>query len=856
MTPERYSQIKSIFQQALELPAAQVESFLEEACGPDKELRQEVESLLAVHRETGVVAPDPDNVAELASQLPLEGVVAGGRIGPYRIVREIGRGGMLTVYEAVRDQDEFHQRVAIKLVKRGMDSDMILLRFRTERQILARLEHPNIARLLDGGATEDGQPYFAMEFVEGEPIDEYCRKNQLNLNGRLKLFQQVASAVHYAHQNLVVHRDLKPSNILVTSTGTVKLLDFGIAKVLRAEPGEGTTGLTGASQRPMTPEYASPEQVRGESITTATDVYSLGIVLYELLCGERPYRIESRLQSEIERIICLEEPARPSTATKGPARRELAGDLDNIVLMALRKEPRFRYGSVEQFREDVQRYLEGLPVIARRPTTGYRAWKFVRRNKGAVTAAALVAASLAGGIATTTQQARRAERRFAQVRHIANTFLFEFHSAIATLPGSTPARQLLVKKALEYLESLAPETSGEDSLRLELGRAYRMVGEVQGAPATPNLGDSRGALESYRKALGLLEPLAVRRSDVRVKAFEELSTLLIRFGDIEIRQGEINKARSNFENAVAYADRLVGERPADVGAWSLAGGASLKLGDFYRGIHSYGQAEPHYRRAAEKAGKVLAIDPRDRVALGTRVLSALGMAELYYLTGKHKEAIDQYSRVVESIDAEAAATSPSAGRARVRGLALMRRGEAIARTGDYAGASSSLRLAATAFENLYNADPANAQARYDLPIALALLGAAESFRGRGAEARKATIRSISILRESADRPSATPQDWNNYAASLLNAIPRDLRDAVTALRYANRAAAATSHSDPVVLENLARSKYETGDKKGAVETLKQAIGLLPSPKPGEPVSTMRQAYEARLNRYVAGKPVE
>jgi serine/threonine protein kinase len=325
--------------------------------------------------------------------------LSGIPVGPYRLIREIGSGGMGTVFLAVRNDDAFQRRVAIKVLRRGMDTDAIVRRFRHERQILASLQHPYIAGLLDGGSTSDGLPYFAMEYVQGQNISDFCEARTLDTTARLELFRKVCAAVQYAHQNLIIHRDIKPANVLVTSDGTPKLLDFGIAKLVNPEVGGQTLAPTAAGLQLMTPDYASPEQVRGETVTTATDVYSLGVLLYELLTGRRPYELTSRSLADVAHVICHAEPERPSTAVTQPVRgatsphtdrlrRRLAGDLDNIALKALSKEPDRRYASVDQFSEDVRRHLAGLPVIARKDTVGYRAAKFVRRNKGVVAAGA------------------------------------------------------------------------------------------------------------------------------------------------------------------------------------------------------------------------------------------------------------------------------------------------------------------------------------------------------------------------------------------------------------------------------------------------------------------------------------
>jgi pentatricopeptide repeat protein len=397
MTPERWRQVEEIFQAALDLGPQERARFVGEACATDTTLKRDVEALLSQHESAGELLEDPLYGDTQLSALEAfvyedEDPLIGRRLGAYRIEREVGRGGMGAVYEAMRVDNEFRLRVAIKLVKRGMDTDFVLRRFRKERQILAALDHPNIARLMDGGTTADGLPYFVMEFIEGQPLYRYCDAHQLTIVERLKLFRLLCDAVHYAHQKQVVHRDIKPSNVLITSEGVPKLLDFGIAKLLNpALAGDITHDPTATAMRLMTPEYASPEQVQGAPTTPTTDVYSLGVLLYELLTGHRPYRFINRAPHEIARVICEEAPAPPSFIITRPEdllpnsfvgdeattlkrlfetrgttldslRRELAGDLDTIVLRALRKEPEWRYQSAEQLREDLTRYLDGLPV--------------------------------------------------------------------------------------------------------------------------------------------------------------------------------------------------------------------------------------------------------------------------------------------------------------------------------------------------------------------------------------------------------------------------------------------------------------------------------------------------------------
>ena len=420
MSQEHWQQIRDLFDIAKEMEPDARAAWLATANG-DELVCAEVRKLLAALEQAGEFIERP--AAFSLVNLPMEAhelTTAGRRIGPYQTLREIGRGGMGVVWLATRADDAYQKQVAIKLVWTGPESGEVLRRFRQERQILANLEHPNIARMLDGGTTEEGWPYVVMEYIEGQSITHYCTVHQLTLNERLQLFRTVCDAAQYAHQNLVVHRDLKPGNILVTESGTVKLLDFGIAKLLNPDLSPDDSAATRTGLHLMTPEYASPEQVRGEAITTASDVYSLGVVLYELLTGQRPYQFKNHSLQEIERVICEQEPAAPSRSQKSEEKADvvflpssefrlltsaLRGDLDNIVLMALRKEARQRYGSVEQLSEDLRRYLAGEAVQARKDTLGYRAGKFVRRHRISVATAAVIFITLLGGIVATSWQA-------------------------------------------------------------------------------------------------------------------------------------------------------------------------------------------------------------------------------------------------------------------------------------------------------------------------------------------------------------------------------------------------------------------------------------------------------------------
>jgi serine/threonine protein kinase len=504
MNAETWQKIKIILEEVLEMPQTSRARFLEKSCAGDEDLQREIELLLKFDDTKNSDALEQNAFSAITGNAFDETKeIFGERIGNYKIIGELGAGGMGAVFLAERTDGAFEQKVALKLIKRGMDSEAILRRFVNERQILASLEHPNIAHLVDGGTTENGLPYFVLEYVEGETIIDYADRENLNLEERLTLFRQVCVAVSFAHSNLVIHRDLKPSNILVTKDGKVKLLDFGIAKVLKSDTDDATTAT---QMHVFTPEYASPEQVRGEKLTTATDVYSLGVNLYELLTGSRPYETDSKNIGEIIKAVCETEPVRPSawrdtetrrrgdteknrSLTASPRRfipaSQLKGDLDNIILKALRKEPERRYSSVEQFSEDIRRQLEGLPVTASKDTWNYRASKFIQRNRISVAAAALIFLSLIGGLATTLWQNRiarqereRAERRSENLRKISNSMVSEIERAIRDLPGSMPARKLLLDRAVEQLDALAAESDRDNKLKLELAWTYQNLSSL------------------------------------------------------------------------------------------------------------------------------------------------------------------------------------------------------------------------------------------------------------------------------------------------------------------------------------------------------------------------------------------
>jgi serine/threonine protein kinase/tetratricopeptide (TPR) repeat protein len=713
------------------------------------------------------------------------------RVGPYRLVREIGRGGMGAVYLAVRDDDAFQKRVAIKVLKRGMDTDAIVRRFQHERQILAALDHAFIAGLLDGGTTSDGLPYFAMEFVEGQPITEYCDARHLDTTARLQLFRQVCSAVQYAHQNLIVHRDIKPANVFVTKDGTPKLLDFGIAKLLNPELAGHTLVPTAAGLQMMTPEYASPEQVRGEPVTTATDIYSLGVLLYELLTARLPYRLTGRTAADVAKAVCESPPVRPSTAvtqladgatTQGdsgrddapdserdvdPAagrdraargqvlRRRLAGDLDNILLKALSKEPARRYASVDQFAEDVRRHLVGLPVIARKDTIAYRTAKFVGRNRAAVVAGVLILLALVAGIITTTWQARvaqrertRAETRFDDLRYLANAALFDLHDAIRELPGATPARQLLVSKGSEYLDKLAADAGSRPDLQRERAAGYIKLGDVLGRPFNPNLGDTEGALANYRKAAGILEGLGAATSpDAAFR--RELATAYLRLSEVLAMTGETNEALTLARNGVALQTQGGDDRalPADARRDLVAG--YTRVGDLLMNTGDTKGTLEFRRQAVEMMEAIAAAAPNDQANL--RQLAIVYQKLGNNLGNPNYPNIGDVAGALEQLENSTAVLE------RANGLypsnAMFQKNLAVINSNSadvllalerFDAALARQQRAQAVFETLADADPSNVVARNDLAISVYKLGAMMDARGNYGEAVRHYERAVSI----------------------------------------------------------------------------------------------------------------
>ena len=749
--------------EALELDTDPRRQFLDSVCADDADLRAEVDLLLAHQVDTTNDAIE--DCAADAAHFRIDGQRAkriGNRIGAYKIVRELGHGGMGTVFLAERDDEHYRQQVAIKLINPGLGGETVRRRFRNEMQILADLNHPNIARLFDGGETADGVPYLVMEYVEGIPINRYCAQHNLSTEQTLRLFCTVCDAVQYAHQHLVIHRDIKPGNILVTSEGLPKLVDFGIAKLL-----DNGNDAPATAMPFMTPEYASPEQVRGSSVTTATDIYSLGIVLYELLSGGLPYRLKSRVPHELAQAICDQEPERPSTSLTARTidssrlRKRLHGDLDNIALMAMRKEPQRRYATAEQFAEDIQRHLNGLPVRARQDTFTYRAGKFIRRKKFAVAAAALITVTLLVGIIATAWQASvaraeraRAERRFNEVRQLANSFVFEVHDAVVNLPGSTTARSLIVQRGLNYLDSLAQDAAGDRGLQRELAAAYEKLGAVQYTPSVAHLGDLEGALQSHRKAAALRESLVAadpNDPDYRRELLDSywfIATLIGRQGDLR-RELEMIRQQLPARQELAAAEKTdFLDRYNLAGTYAYVSSLLMVMGDTQGALENQ-------KEALKIRDALAASDPNT-----TRARRALSISYEYLglvtdLEGDTTAALDWQQRGLE-LREELVSADPLNTDLRLMLIESHRYvGDMFFKLGDLERASSHYQKQLKMNEEMIAVDPANAQFQNNLAVAFIKAGDIDA-RSKKITAALSHYREALRIREQLSKTS--PQD--------------------------------------------------------------------------------------------------
>jgi len=792
MTNPPFDDIKARLDDQASLPRPDRQKFLDDTCGRDESLRS-LASRLYDEKFGASEAAKPD----IASYKDWQ-------IGPYRVERELGRGGMGVVLLASRADSQYRKQVAIKLLRPGHDGDEVFRRFQNERQILANLEHTNICRLLDGGVTDDGEPYFVMEHVRNaRPIDEYCAFRDFGLNERLALFRQACAAVQYAHRFLIVHRDLKPSNILVTDEGVVKLMDFGIAKNLLAGFDHPTPPTLG--NQPMTPAYASPEQLRGEAISTASDVYSLGVVLYELLTGHRPFEAAEKGLPNIVHSICEDEPERPSSTIVRPHSDSMAkirtgkpgegfierlrGDLDWIILMALRKDPMRRYVSVEQFSEDIHRYMEALPVIARSDTVSYRTGKFLHRHRLGVAAIVLIIATLLGGVVSTRREQARTKARFNDVRELANSILFEISDAIRDLPGSTPARLLLVERAQTYLDKLAHESGNDLSLERELAEAYKKVGEVQYRVGYPNLGDITGALASARKELALREQISA--SDHSVPAKLAVAEAHMRLGELLDGTADPQSADAHIGQALQIREALHAENPknvevrADLARSYRVAGDREKMEGHAQDFYDFNQKALAIREGllAESPGdeSLKRQYSMDLVHIG----DSLGSPNETNL-GRYDDARATYERALEILQSLAMSNPSNAVGVRDVSNVYQRLGSLLEHTGDNQKSLEMSREGLAISERLFAADPANFEVRRDIMVFHDQLGRAYLKLADYADAEKSLRMSLDVASQLIAKNPGSERSHDDQAQSA----------------YLLGLCLAASQRDPEALEDL------------------------------------------------------
>lgn len=773
--------VEAIFQKVMEASESLRTAVLQAECQGNAELREEVVSLMkACELEELITAS-----SRSASRSQAESLRGRHRIGPYELDRLVGHGGMGAVYLAHRADGQFEQQVAIKLIDLPFVTELFRGRFRQERQILARLTHPNIARMLDGGVSNDGELYLAMEYVAGLSIQNYCVQHSLPIRKRIELFMSVCAAVRFAHQNLVVHRDLKPANIIVLEDGTPKLLDFGTAKLLSPVDAAVEGEFTRHGVLSFTPQYASPEQILGHPISTSSDIYSLGVLLYVLVADVPPYELKDSTTDEMIRVICEQQPPKPSSKA---APGLLDSDIDAIVLKALRKEPEERYGSVDQLLADLQAYLDGRAVTARQGNFRYLAEKFIRRNKLAITAAALLFVTVLAGIGGIVWQARianvqrrRAEARADDLRKLSNQLLSEIDEAIQKLPGSTAAQKLLVSTVLEHLDHAAKDAQGDPQTQTDLANAYIRLGNVQGNPYDQNIGDMQGALSSLEKALSIatmlvqLEPKDVTAAHTLGWAQQSKSEVLFGIGKTQDAVAVMRMAAATYEE-------LASRPGAKADALFDAGTAYGSLGDELGQSGMASLSDPAgalaaFHKTLELDLRAVELDPKHYRALRGVAMSHAKIGKIL-AENDPAAALPDYQKAIDGMNALPDEVRKTLGNRRTLGLLFRWRGMALKETGKYQEALAYIEQARAISESFLAADPNDTRAENDL---LAVVeNEAQCFEDRaqgvfteGKTDRKAdavsALRSLSEARSITERLLQT-QPANTYWRSTLGLL--------------------------------------------------------------------------------------
>ena len=881
-TLERWHRLEAIFHEVAEAPDDERNARLAALCAGDGDLLQEARSLLHAQDEeervtAAYVPTDP-------AQLPDPHI--GRRVGPYRLEKLLGRGGMGAVYLARRVDGQFEQQVAVKLIGLPLASDLFRERFRLERQILAGLSHPNIARLLDGGVSEDGELYLAMEYANGLPIQRYCEQNSLSIRQRIELFKSVCAAVRFAHQNLVVHRDLKPDNILVLEDGTPKLLDFGTAKLLTPADVLVDTEFTRQGYHSYTPQYASPEQVLGQSISTASDIYSLGVLLYVLTTGVPPYELKEFTTAELVRVVCGQQPPRPSQKA---APGTLDSDIDAIVLKALRKEPEQRYASVDQLIADLDAYLDGRPVAAHQGNFRYRAGKFARRNKLAFAGTAVLSVAILAGIAGVLWQSRianaerrRAEARAEDLRAISNSLLSEIDEAIQKLPGSTAAQKLLVSTVLKHLDRTAKDAAGDPQLQLDLANAFVRLANVQGNPYDQNIGDWEGALTSLDKSLSIARTV-LRQQPRNAAAAHALGWAQQSRSEVLWGAGRTQEAVATMRLAVATFEELASRPGAKVDALMDTATAYGGLGDELGQSGTSSLSDPvaalaAFRKTLEIDERIVQLDPGHvRARRGV----AMSHAKIANVTSETDPAaaLPDYRKAVEGLNALPEEYRNTLTNQRTLALVLRRTGMALKEIGEYQEALSYMEQVKPITQRFLAADPNDTRAGNDL---LAVLeNEAECFEERGqpgdavsalkilSDTRillehvlqiepdnlhwRSTLgfvlirmslqqqalhqtqgtvelaaKGVAILKAVGKLPNAQGFDLDQVATGLAVVVPVQFRDPGLAVECAQRMVEVSHHRKPAYLLTLASAYRAAGQPDKARATAAEGLALLPA----------------------------
>ncbi len=631
LDPERWQQISPHLDHALGLSPEEREAWLRNLQQNSPQLADELRNLLQEKH----LAEEELFLEGTAPRPAIEPSLAGQVIGNYTLISPIGHGGMGSVWLASRSDGRFERQVAIKFLNFALATPVHAERFKREGSILGRLAHPHIAELIDAGVTTNGVPYLVLEYVDGEPIDKYCDSRRLDVHARVRLFLDVVSAVAQAHANLIVHRDIKPSNVLVRTDGQVKLLDFGIAKLLADQAGDNeATALTVEAGGALTPQFAAPEQVTGGAISTGTDVYTLGILLFVLLTGQHPAGSETGSTAELVKSIVETEAGRASNSVTVPGadargtardrlRRQLRGDLDTIIGKALKKDSGERYASVTAFGDDLKRYLSNQPIAARPDTLSYRARKFARRNRIGLSVASIAFAAIIAALGVAIYQARLARQRFQDVRNLAHAFVFDLHDEIAKLEGSTKVREMMVSTALEYLDNLGRNAGNDLELQKEIAAAYMKIGDAQGFPTKPNLGHTAEALASYRKAGDIYRGLAAKNSIY----LADLANYYVEYAGLVRFTHDLNQARGLSQSAIDTFDRLRSHQALSHDLQIKYANSWCTLGDIEEDMGLYRQAGTEFTKCQDLArAEIRRTRDRDGLSLLAQADERVGTA--------------------------------------------------------------------------------------------------------------------------------------------------------------------------------------------------------------------------------------